>query len=334
MQNFELTGAALLKLWMKKSFFPTSAFRLPTLFLLVLIFAPWNLWAAGPDDQNNANLSASLDQESAPVGGVVWLTLEYRLPAGGRLPEKLEIRGLDGLSILKQIINPRQIRIQLLVDQVGPWQSEPISLTYLDSKGQTQLLTAHPVSLQVGSNLGEKPEEAQLRSIRDIIPIQSLWRRNLFWPAVLIAAILIGVGIFWWIKRRRIPPILSEYVEPPHVRARKEIRMLETQRYFEKGMEKKHYFIFSEILRRYLESIRNFPAAEFTTEEIARHIKTEPDRKLLPLLQQADLVKFADNVPTVARKEEDMQAALAYIRETSPQEEKAQGNRQHREVQP
>ena len=99
-------------------------------------------------------------------------------------------------------------------------------------------------------------------------------------------------------------------------------------------MEKTHYFIFSEILRRYLESIRNFPAAEFTTEEIARHIKTEPDRKLIPLLQQADLVKFADNVPTVARKEEDMLAALTYIRETSPQEEKVPGNRQHREVQP
>ena len=70
-------------------------------------------------------------------------------------------------------------------------------------------------------------------------------------------------------------------------------------------------------MRRYLESIRDFPAAEYTTEEIARHIKGEQDRKLLSLLQQADLVKFADNVPTPSRKEEDIKAALAYIRESS-----------------
>ncbi len=123
-------------------------------------------------------------------------------------------------------------------------------------------------------------------------------------------------------------------MEPPHIRARKEIRLLESQRYFEKGLEKKYYFIFSEILRRYLESIRNFPAAEFTTEEIARHIKSEQDRMLIPLLQQADLVKFADSVPTLARKEEDVKTALVYIRETSPREENSQLSSRRREVPP
>ncbi|MDB4264998.1 hypothetical protein N9893_02930, partial [bacterium] len=76
---------------------------------------------------------------------------------------------------------------------------------------------------------------------------------------------------------------------------------------------------YSEILRRYLEAIRDFPAAEFTTEEIARHIRDDQDRQLIALLQQADLVKFADRVPTPARKEEDIKAALAYIRQSSAQ---------------
>ena len=77
-------------------------------------------------------------------------------------------------------------------------------------------------------------------------------------------------------------------------------------------------------MRRYLEAIRNFPAAEYTTEEIARRISAESDRKLIPLLQQADLVKFADTVPTAARKEEDIKAALAYIRQSSAQLESDQ----------
>jgi len=113
---------------------------------------------------------------------------------------------------------------------------------------------------------------------------------------------------------------LAQYTEPPDIRARRELRGLESRRYFEKGRVKKYYFSFSEILRCYLESIRNFPAAEYTTEEIARHIRDQQDRKLLALLQQADLVKFADTKPTQARKEEDIKAALAYIRQSSAQQ--------------
>ena len=109
--------------------------------------------------------------------------------------------------------------------------------------------------------------------------------------------------------------------DPPHIRAVKEIEELEGRSLFEKGHAKAFYFRFSEILRRYLEAIRGFPAAEFTTEEIAHHIKTEQDRTLLPLLRQADLVKFADTVPTPARKEETVKAALDYIHETGPTDE-------------
>ena len=107
-------------------------------------------------------------------------------------------------------------------------------------------------------------------------------------------------------------------MEPPHVSARKALESLERRQIFEKGEAKTFYFTFSEIMRRYLESIRHFPAAEYTTEEISHQIRKEIDRKLLPLLRQADLVKFADTVPTPARKEEDVRSALSYIDETRP----------------
>jgi len=290
-------------------------------------------WAADTDSQSIGTLSASLDQTSVPVGGVVWLTLDYNLPTGGRLPEKLEVNGLDDLSILNQALSPGQIRIQLLVDQVGTWQSEPISLAYLDANDQPQQLTAQPVSIQAVSNLSENAEKAQLRPIRDIVPVKSIWQSYLLWSAAIAALVLIGLGLFWWYKRRRKPAGPAEYTEPPDVRARRELLGLEKKQYFEKGRVKKHYFFFSEILRRYLEAIRNFPAAEYTTEEIARHIRAESDRKLIPLLQQADLVKFADTVPTAARKEEDIKAALVYIRKTGPQPKTVLEQAQQREVQ-
>jgi hypothetical protein len=270
---------------------------------------------------------------SVPVGGLVWLTLEYRLPPGGRLPENMEIKGLEDISILKQIVDPEKIRIQLLADKVGSYESGPIGLAYLDEKGQPQLLTTEPVSIQIASNLSEKAEEAQLRPIQDIVSVQPIWQNRLIWLAAIVALVLIGLAVFWWYKKKRQPAGPAAYTEPPDVRARRELLGLEKKEYFEKGQIKKHYFLFSEILRRYLEAIRNFPAAEYTTSEIAKHISAEPDRQLIPLLQHADLVKFADTVPTRARKEEDIKAALSYIRKTAPQPQTVLEQAQQREVQ-
>ena len=42
---------------------------------------------------------------------------------------------------------------------------------------------------------------------------------------------------------------------------------------------------------------------------------------MLVLLRQADLVKFADEIPTAARKDDELKSALAYIRATAPQPE-------------
>jgi hypothetical protein len=310
-----------------------AASRIPAFIIVFFIFATWTVWGVENTKGDPGLLTATLDQETVKVGGVVWLTLDYRLPEGGRLTEKPAVKGLDGPTVLQQVINAGQIRLQLLVDQLGSWKSAPIRLDYLDSDGRTQVLTADPVTLQVESNLGQKPEEAQLRPIRDIFAVYWMRRRYLFWAAVLVAVILAGLGLFRWYKKRRTPALSWEALEPPHVRARRAIEQLEMQRYFEKGMIKKHYFIFSEILRRYIEAIRNFPAAEYTTEEIAQRMQTEQDRRLLPLLQRADLVKFADAVPTPARKDEDIKAALAYIRETGPALESAPANGRRPEVQ-
>lgn len=291
------------------------------IFFIIVFIIPGDI-EAGNDD--TGSLTASLDQETVPVGGVVRLTLDYRLPEGGRLPEKIEINGLEGITVLQQVVDTRQIRIQLLADRMETWQSDSIKLGYLDSDGESQFLTAESVSVRVESNISETPEEVDLRPIRDIDPVNSIWQSYLLWLILGIVLIFGGVGFYWWYKKRQPPVFQTTYVEPPHIRARRELRGLEAQQYFEKGLVKQHYFVFSEILRQYLEAIRNFPAAEFTTEEIARHVTTEPDRKLVPLLQQADLVKFADAVPTRARKEADFNAALAYIRETSPQIESVQ----------
>ncbi|UCH00145.1 MAG: hypothetical protein JSU78_06920 [Deltaproteobacteria bacterium] len=180
------------------------------------------------------------------------------------------------------------------------------------------VLAVGPMSLTAGANLEEEPAEAQLRPIQGIIPTRVMLLEFLPWAGGLLGFLLIVLGLVRWYKRRRSKrrSIIPE--DPPHIRARKEIEQLEARGVFEQGDIKGFYFLFSGILRRYLGSVRGFPAAGFTTEEIEHHVNSDQDRRLLALLQHADLVKFAGRIPTLARKEEEVRKALSYIQETSP----------------
>ena len=252
------------------------------------------------------------------MGNAVALTLSYRLPEGATLSADPEIKGLENLTVLERHISRGRITIKLLVDRLDSWQIGPLMLTFQDKEGKTQTLRADPVSLRVLSNLAAKPEQSDLRPIQGIIPTKPLWLRYLPWAAGLLVILLIGMAVFVWHQRRRSRKEFRQQQEPPHIRARRALEQLEKDGLFERGHVKEFYFRFSEIMRRYLEYLRGFPAAEFTTEEIAPYLDTVRDRKILPLLRQADLIKFADAVPTPAKKDEDLKTAFLYIEENSP----------------
>lgn len=297
---------------------PHSAFRIPAFFILAILICPGMLWSQGTMEGSKPVLTASLDRDSAAIGSTVVLTLRYRLPEGAGFSGIPIIKGLENLTRVDREIGPDKIRITLLVDQLDSWKTGPLSLDYLDKEGKIQVLTTDPVSLTMLPNLGERPEEAELRPIKGIVPTKAMWLKSLPWIACISALLLIIFGLFWWYYRRRRKDLLTMVQEPPYVLAKREIEQLEIQGLFEKGQAKAFYFRFSEILRQYLETLRGFPAAEFTTEEIASCISHEQDRRLLSILRQADLVKFADTIPTPARKDEEVKTALVYIRETSP----------------
>ena len=267
-------------------------------------------------DNSPVGLVATLNPPSAKVGSTVLLTLSYHLPEDARLSPDPQIKGLEGFTIVGRQTGQGQIRIRLLVDRIGQFKSEPLSLAYFDREGKERFLQADPVELTVLSNLGEKPEEAQLKPIYGIISTTSEAVKYLPWVIIALIACATGIGLFMCFKRRRKRRAFGIFQDPPHTVAKKDIDELESQGLFEKGHIKEFYFRFSEIMRRYLESLRGFPAAEYTTQEIALSIQKQEDRELLPLLQQADLVKFADLAPTPAKKDDEIVKALSYIRET------------------
>jgi hypothetical protein len=300
-------------------------------------FVMLTAWIAGADTEvvsSAPSLSASVEKNTAKIGDLLWLTLTYDLPDGGYLPEDPVVHGIEKLNIVERVVRPGGIKFRFIVDQLESFQTEPIALTFIDKDGNEQRIETTPVAIDVSSNLGDNPEEATLRPIQDIIPIRSRWLPFLPWAAAVAGILLsVVVGWSWWRRKHRSGSIMAATADPPHILAEKEIDDLVVGGLFEKGEVKTFYFMFSEIIRRYMESIRHFPAAEMTTEEIARHVaNTSHDQEMLPLLRQADLVKFADTIPTPDRKVRDVEAARTYIRQTCPKQSDTLSTRHHPEA--
>lgn len=301
---------------------------LPLLVLAVaLLQRPWPCRASAPEHAaagyTEPAIEASLDRSPAAFGTRITLTLHYRLPAGASLPTPLRISGLEGLSECSRRVEADRITLIFLVDHLDTWQTGPLRLEYEDADGTVQTLSAPPVSAEVLSVLGDKPEEAQPRPIADIIPGRAAWVKALPWAAGALALTALVAGLVWWLGKRRYRDIAADVLPPPHIRALTDLQALDASGLYESGAVKAFYFRFSEVVRRYMEDIRGFPAAEMTTEEIARQPLSTLDRDLLPLLRQADLAKFAGHRPTPAAKEAALESVRGYIHQTSPAPEAA-----------
>lgn len=264
------------------------------------------------------HLQVVVDKTAARVGDRIRLTLTYGLPDGARLPDPPVIEGIEGFTVVTQKVREGHIDVNLLVDRLASFEIGPIGLGYIDLTGKKQRLEADPVNVAVLSNLDKAQKEVMLKPIRDIVPTIFRWHRYLPWA--IIAAVLLGLGAGAWFWRHKRSSRVTEFhaVEPPHVRADRELNMLIKDALFERGEFKAFYFRLSEIIRRYMEDIRGFPAAEMTTEEIARKVGANGnDQVILALLRQADLVKFADTVPSPSRKDKDILDAHMYIHNTA-----------------
>ena len=140
-----------------------------------VLLTAWTAWSETESALPESSLSASIEKSSSKIGDLLWLTVKYDLPEGGQLPEDPVVRGIEKLNIVDRVVRAGEIKIRFIVDRLESFQTEPISLTFIDKEGSEQQIETAPVTIAVLSNLGEKPEDATLRPIQDIMPIGSRW---------------------------------------------------------------------------------------------------------------------------------------------------------------
>ena len=76
-----------------------------------VLLAAGTAWSETGSTPSGPSLSASVDKSVAKTGDLLWLTLTYELPAGGRLPDDPVVHGIEKLNIVERAIHPGEIKI-------------------------------------------------------------------------------------------------------------------------------------------------------------------------------------------------------------------------------
>jgi hypothetical protein len=192
----------------------------------------------------------------------------------------------------------------------------------------TLRLVSGPVVLPVISLL--EPNTEDIRDITDVAEFPRSW-----WPWILLALVLAGALAAWYLYRRRqadsedvrpaAPPV------PPVEVALERLAQLEALDLRALPDVKSFYVELADILRTYFGQRASVPALEATTRELVekltrlradRPVPRALIRDLHDILDQSDLVKFADIRPVV----DGTRAMLRKTRETVEQTEAAYRN--------
>ena len=135
-----------------------------------------------------------------------------------------------------------------------------------------------------------------------------------FW-ALLAAAAAILVGFWWWWRRRQKAGTVREIVDP-YQRALRDFERIERLGLLEAGERTRYVALAVDVLREYIADRIPGAALSLTSTEVlaeTQHARTLPHDRLLRILNEADLVKFARRPVSVERARDIGREARAIV---------------------
>lgn len=170
----------------------------------------------------------------------------------------------------------------------------------------------------------------------DIKPVIGVRSGNNWWWLLL----LLLIPLIWWLRKRyfnKEEALTSDPFAhlPPYDRALKALEQLDNSKYLIQSEYKGYYSDLTNILRSYLEDEVHITALESTTDELITKLELLRDagqisldeemiRQFQVVLQTADLVKFARQVPddtTIKRDRQLAESLVIRTHELLPEEE-------------
>lgn len=270
--------------------------------------------------QFTVDVRVNIEKDSVRVGDPFRVFINVRAPRGASIefPE-----ALDSTSTV-QSIDPRAIFAQ--PDSTGFSQNAVYRVAAWDVGRQPIKLS--DVVVRVGDRTRSIPIIGRSIFVVSVLPADSASRvpkpaRALFddafipwWFWAILAAIAaILFGLWWWWRRRKRAGEIHEIVDP-YVRARRDFERIERLGLVEAGERSRYVALVVDVLREYIaDRVTGAPLALTSTELLAatQHISTLPHDRLLRVLNEADLIKFARRVVSVDRARDIGREAQALV---------------------
>lgn len=298
----------------------------------LLLLAGWLCWAAPARAQQ---VRAYVSTDSITVGDRFRLALvaTHDLPTDPVFPAVSTtdtLAAFGDLAVLGQEARRSYqrggLRVDSVVYEVTTFAVDSAFVPPLDvlftADEDTFSAASQPLVIDVVSLV--PPDARELRDFAPLVPFPAV-----IWPWVLLAVVVLLVAAllaYYYLRRRRqappppaaapAPPPLSPYDE-----ATRRLRALETADLASFDAVKPFYVELSDTLRTYLARRLHVNALERTTRELIFDLERRSPladdhlRRLRMLLEQADLVKYADARPAAERSRATLDETQATLHE-------------------
>jgi hypothetical protein len=322
-------------------YIPMNLMRL--LMVLGVVLAPTLVFA---DATAPSPISAEthVDQRQVTIGDIVTYSIVVRHDAGIHVlppdPSSHFAKGFDdvdqGTSAPKEVEGQQEetFWFRFRADAVGFYNLPKIPIEFTAPSPDD---ASHPIPgtllapaavIEVRSVLYQDGAPNDIKDIKPILGAGFDWQRYLTWILSGLAALAAVAGFLWWLKQTKKNPAPVSTPVPDlkaHEIALAELDRLLARKLIENEQYREHYFVLSEIFRRYLGTLLSIPALDWTTEEIGEYvsshsvIKSDTRQTILALLPATDQVKFAKAPVELQTALHHVEAVRNFIRTTTPE---------------
>ncbi len=303
----------------------------------------------------NVEVEGKVNSTEVQVGKPFTLDLSLKVPYGwfvewndfaiDTLSEQIDIikRGnvermadADSNVIVKQ-------QLTLMTFDTGQIQLPAVGLTYARSfddpmrmKAFTDPIDLYATTMVVDTLQPYKPIVAPLDapiSMKEVFP----------WLLVVLLAVLVGLGIWFLLKRRKTrvdgeDNIVRGPVIPPYDKAVDDLKRLREEKLWQSGKVKEYFSSLTDIAREYIEGQFGVNAVEMTTDDILEEIRPlrfpkETYDKLKETMEVADLVKFAKYSATTLESDTALTSMTEFVDESYAHFQKVKAEEEARQAQ-
>lgn len=306
------------------------------IFLLLTVLVCSSSYSIADESSTPVSVSTRITPDTFTLGDIATYTITVQHDSDIH-PVAPEIQPPKGLEFVERGKSPpQQINGQtvheywykLRIDDTGHLKLPSVEVAFNapDQMGKNiqGTIQAPEVNFEVQSLLSIPGSTDGIHDIKPLEEYPLPWL-DYFWMA-LAGLTLLAFIYFLWRRWKNRPVSLNLPSSAPVLTAEQlaleELETLKNKEWLKIGRTQEHFFELSEIFRRYLENRYQFPAREWTTEEITAHFKNFPSLsdnlklKARSILAQTDRVKFARAEQAV----DEMQSIINFIQEARPPE--------------